>query len=133
MSDAPGPPEPSPGWAARHKKLLASAGVILFLILALVVGGLYYVRSGRLNRYIITQVQTAHGDFGMHAEIASLDISWPVRTVNARDIKLYNQETGQLIATLDAAEIVVEVPDPFALSLRRDVYFKEANLDNLQA
>lgn len=133
MSRTPEPPEPEPGWAARHKRLLTAGGIVLLLILALVLGGLYYIRSGRLNRFILAQVQAALADYGIRAEIGGLDLSWGVRTAKAHEITLYNQQTGQLIATLDNAEIVVEVPNPFALRLRRDIIFKRVDLDNLQA
>src|SRR5436305_2929061 len=133
MSGTPEPPEPTPGWAARHKRLLTAGGIILLLILALVLGGLYYIRSGRLNRFILLQVQTALADYGVRAEIGGLDITWGVRTAKAHDIKLYHEQTEQLIATLDTAEIVVEIPNPFALRLRRDIIFKRVDLDNLQA
>jgi outer membrane protein assembly complex protein YaeT len=133
MSGTPEPPEPTPGWAARHKRLLTAGGIILLLILALVLGGLYYIRSGRLNRFILLQVQTALADYGVRAEIGGLDITWGVRTARAHDIKLYNEQTEQLIATLDTAEIAVEIPNPFALRLRRDIIFKRVDLDNLQA
>src|SRR5436853_373900 len=95
--------------------------------------GLYYIRSGRLNRCILLQVQTALADYGVRAEIGGLDITWGVRTAKAHAIKLYNEQTEQLIATLDTAEIVVEIPNPFALRLRRDIIFKRVDLDNLQA
>jgi outer membrane protein assembly complex protein YaeT len=54
-----------------------------------------------------------------------------VRTAKAHDIRLYNLETGQLIAALDRAELVVELPELFALRLRRDVIFKRVSLENL--
>ncbi|HKP86933.1 MAG TPA: translocation/assembly module TamB domain-containing protein [Blastocatellia bacterium] len=133
MRRTPEPPEPNPTWAARHKKLLISGGVILLLILGLVLGGVYYIRSGRLNRYISGQVQTALADYGMRAEIGELDISWSARRAKANNVKLYNQETGQLIATLDSVGILLDIPAPFALRLRREVIFKRVDLDNLQA
>ncbi len=132
MSGTPEPPEPAPGWAIRHKKLLIAGGVVLLLILALVLGGVYYIRSGRLNRFILTQVRTALTDYGVRAEIGDLDLSWSLRTVKAHDVKLYNQETGQLIASLDNTELVFDIPAPFALRLHRDIYFKRVDLDNLQ-
>src|ERR1044071_3111605 len=98
MSGTPEPPEPAPGWATRHKKLWIAGGIVLLLILGLVLGGVYYIRSGRLNRFILTQVRTALTDYGVRAEIGDLNLSWSLRTVKAHDVKLYNQETGQLIA-----------------------------------
>src|SRR6266480_4282165 len=102
-------------------------------MLVVVVAGLYYIRSGRVNRFILIQVQTALVDYGVRAEIGGLDLSWGVRTAKAHDIKLYNRETGQLLATIDNAELVVEIPNLYALRFRRDIIFKRVAFDNLQA
>src|SRR5688572_28379859 len=120
-------------WAARHKNLLIAAGVALLLILALALGLLYYIRSGRLNQYITGQVQTALAEYGLRAEIGDFELAWGIRTTTARHVKIYNQETGQLIATLDRDEIVVDIPSAYALNLRRQIVFKRIDLKNLQA
>jgi len=133
MSRTPQPQASKKGRPRRRKKLLMLGGIVLILILASVLGGLYYIRSGRLNSFILTQVQSALAEYGVRAEIGGLDLSWGVRTAKAHDIKLYNAETGQLIATVDNVLLVVEIPNPFALSLRRDIIFKRVALDNLQA
>lgn len=132
MSRTPQPPK-APGWPRHRRRLLSAAGILLLLLLAILIGSLYYIRSGKLNRFILTQVQATLVEYGIRAEIGGLDLSWGVRTAKAHDIKLYNQETGQLIAAVDNAELVVEIPNPFALRLRRDIIFKRVSLDNLEA
>src|SRR6266496_3337990 len=104
MSEMKEPTETPRGWAARHKILLSITGGFLLLVLAVVLGGVYYIRSGRLNHYIASQVQTALLDYGVRADIGGLDLSWGIRTAKAHDIKLYNLESGQIIATIDSAE-----------------------------
>lgn len=133
MSRTPQPPASTPGWPRRHKRLLTLAGFILLLIAVVGISALYYIRSGRLNSFILTQVQAALSEYGVRADIGGLDLSWGVRTAKAHDIKLYNLESGDLIAAIDNAELVVEIPDLFALRLRRDIIFKRIALDNLQA
>lgn len=133
MSRTRQPPASPPSWPRRHKRLLTAGGIILLLILVCAVAGLYYIRSGKLNRFILTQVQTTLVEYGVRAEIGGLDLSWGIRTAKAHDIKLYNQETGQLIAAMDNAELVVEIPNPYALRLRRDIIFKRVSLKNLEA
>jgi outer membrane protein assembly complex protein YaeT len=132
MSGTPQPPASIPAWPRRHKRLVTIGSIILLLLLVLAVAALYYIRSGGLNRSILIQVQTALVDYGVRAEIGGLDLSWGVRTAKAHDIKLYNRETGQLIATIDNAELVVEIPNLYALRFRRDIIFKRVALDNLQ-
>src|SRR6185369_5179387 len=126
-------PKSKTGWSRRRKRLLFAAGSILALILIIALAGLFYIRSGKLNSFILTQVQATLVEYGVRAEIGGLDLSWGPRTAKAHDIKLYNQETGQLIAAIDNAELVVEIPNPFALRLRRDIIFKRVSIENLEA
>src|SRR5262252_2918846 len=117
-------------WYARRKRLLW-IGFSAFSILALLVlAGLIYVRTGRLNRYISSQVVEALGAYGLRVEIGNFHISWGVQTAKIGDIKIYNQQTGQLIATVDRAEMKVQVREPFALQLRREIIFKRLDLTN---
>jgi outer membrane protein assembly complex protein YaeT len=102
------------------------------LVVVCVVAGLLYLRSGGLNRLITAQVQSALAEYGLRTEIGGFELSLGARTANIRDIKIYNQQTGQQIATVDRAELVVEVPSPFALRLRREVIFKRLDFENLR-
>src|SRR6476660_5518742 len=111
MSRTPQSPASRPGWPRRHKRLLTLAGIILLLIAVVGISALYYIRSGKVNSFILTQVQAALSEYGVRADIGGLDLSWGVRTAKAHDIKLYNLESGDLIAAIDNAELVVEIPD----------------------
>jgi outer membrane protein assembly complex protein YaeT len=126
-----GTPSTRPHWYRTHKRLLLIGLGSLLLIAFLVVAGLYYIRSGRLNRYIANQVVDALGEYGLRTEIGNFDIAWGIRTAKVRDIKVYNQQTGQLIATLDQAEMVAQILEPYALRLRREIVFKRLDLINL--
>ena len=112
---------------------MIAAGSILLLVLVIVIGAVYFIRSGRLNHFIIVQVQKALADYGVRAEVGGLDVTWGIRTAKAHDIKLYNAQTDQLIATMDDVGIVVEVPHLYALRLKREIIFKTVDVDNLQA
>src|SRR5215813_337919 len=118
-------------WYARRKRLLWIGFGVFSLLALLVLAGLLYVRTGRLNRYISSQVVEALGAYGLRVEIGNFNISWGIQTANIGDIKIYNQQTGQLIATVDQAEMKVEIREPFALQLRREVIFKRLELTNL--
>jgi len=103
------------------------------LILLLALAGYFYIRSGRLNRYMAGQVTEALKEYGLRAEIDKFELTWKLRTATLRDIKLYNQQTGQLIATLDRAEMVTEIHEPYAFRLRREIVFKRLDLSGLKA
>jgi outer membrane protein assembly complex protein YaeT len=113
----------------RYKLLLGAFAFLIIVAVAVVI----YIRSGRLNRYITSQVQDALTQYGIRAEIGDFDIAWGVRTAKLRGVKLYNIQTGQLLATVDRAELVVQIKEPFALRLRREIVFKRLALSNLQA
>jgi outer membrane protein assembly complex protein YaeT len=133
MDQTPEAPSFQPSWTARHKRLLIVGLVVLLIIAGLSFFALFYVRSGRLNRTIVGEVQTALQEYGLRAEVGELELVWGIRTARVHDVKIYNQETNQLVATLDSAELVVEIPNPFALRLRREIIFKRLDLKNLQA
>src|SRR5262249_7845174 len=118
-------------WYARRKRLLWIGFSVISLLALLVLAGLLYVRTGRLNRYISSQVIEALSEYGLRVEIGNFNISWGVQTANIGDIKIYNRQTGQLIATVDQAEMKVQSREPYALQLRRDVIFKRLELTNL--
>ncbi|MGH9763251.1 MAG: hypothetical protein ACREDR_44305, partial [Blastocatellia bacterium] len=125
------PPPTRRSWPRRHKRLVI---VVSSLVLALLIGfvaALWYIRSGRLDKLIATQIQQALADYGVRSEIGGFEIVWGVRTARIRDLKLYNQQTGQLIASIDHAEMAVEIPSPFALRLQRTIIFKRLDLANL--
>jgi outer membrane protein assembly complex protein YaeT len=133
MDQTPEAPSTQPSWTARHKRLLIVGLVVLLLFAGLSFFAIFYVRSGRLDRTIVSEVQTALKEYGLRAEVGNLELVWGLRTARVHDVKIYNQETNQLIATLDSAELVVEIPNPFALRLRREIIFKRLDLKNLQA
>jgi outer membrane protein insertion porin family len=133
MDQTPETPVSKRRWTRRRKGLLISGLVVLLLILVAVGVAVFYVRSGRINSRIVSEVQVALAGYGLRAEVGGLDIAWGLRTGKVRDVKIYNAQTDQLIATVDQAELVLEIPNPFALRLQREVIFKTLHLDNLQA
>src|SRR5262249_1578414 len=118
-------------WYARRKLLLWIGFSAFSLLALLILAGLLYVRTGRLNRYISSQVIEALGAYGLRVEIGNFNISWGIQTADIGDIKIYNQQTGQLIATVGQAEMKVQIREPYALQLRREVIFKRLELTNL--
>jgi outer membrane protein insertion porin family len=131
MDQTPGTTPVRPLWYVRRKRLLVIILVIFSLVAILALAGYFYIRSGKLNRYIANQVVTALEEYGLRTEIGKFEIAWGVRTARVRDVKIYNQTTGQLIATLGAAEMVAEIREPLALRLRREIVFKRLDLDHL--
>jgi outer membrane protein assembly complex protein YaeT len=131
MDQTQGTPPIRPHWYARHKRILLIGLGFLLLITFLVLAGIYSIISGKLNRYLANQVADALGEYGLRAEIGKFEIAWRSQTVKIGDTKVYNQQTGQLIASVDMAEMAVQILDPYALRLRREIAFKRLDLSNL--
>ena len=109
---------------------LTVGGFILLAVLAIFIWN--YYRSGKFNRYVATEIEAALKEYGVRAEVGGFEIGSGIRTATLRDLKFYNQQTGQLIATLERAKIELAIVDPFALQLRRTVIFKRLDLDGLE-
>ncbi|HKQ89161.1 MAG TPA: translocation/assembly module TamB domain-containing protein [Blastocatellia bacterium] len=118
-------------WYARRKRLLWIGLSVFSLLVLITLAGLLYVRTGRLNRYISSQVVEALSEYGLRVEIGNFNITWSFQTAKIGDIKIYNQQTGQLIATIEQAEMKVQIREPFALRLRREVIFERLELTSL--
>src|SRR5262245_65418297 len=115
MDQTHGTPPIRPHWYDRHKRILLIVLGLLFLITFLLLAGLYIVISGKLNRYIANQVVETLGEYGLRTEIGDFEIAWRRGIAKISDAKVYNQQTGQLIATIEQAEMSARIPDLYAL------------------
>src|SRR4051794_36994283 len=134
-SSSPETPESVPArqrWVVRHRRFTAAGLGLVALALVLAVAVSIFVWTGGVDRYIAREVVVALAQYGVRTEIGHLEFSFGVRTAKLRDVKLYNAETGALIATVDRAELVVETPGLYAPSFERQVVLKTLDLTNLQ-
>ena len=116
----------------RLKPIIVMLVVLLAVGLAFGLYARYWVRSGRLDQYIAGEVKTALADYGLRADIGKFETSWTPRTIRASNVAIYNRQTNQLIASVKQAEMVAEIPQPYALSLRRQIIFKRLDLSGAQ-
>ena len=103
----------------------------IVLLAAVFLFGWYYYRSGKVNVYVARQIETALKEYGVRAEIGGFEIGRGIRSATLRDVKFYNQATGQLIGSLDRAVVELKITDLYALNLRRNVVFQRLEVDNL--
>ncbi|HSE39026.1 MAG TPA: hypothetical protein VLG74_17115, partial [Blastocatellia bacterium] len=71
-----------------RRKLLIGAISFLALVLLLITGLFIYIRSGRLDNYLRSQVVEALADVGVAAEIGSAHLDLGGYRVTLNDIKL---------------------------------------------
>jgi len=127
-SALPTPPKPRSYWLKRF--IIAFVCVIL-LIAMTAIGALVYLRSERFNRYVAGEIKAKLSEFGLRAEIGSFGLSWDTQTARLRDLKIYNQRTGQLLVTVERAETQVEVRDLYAPKLSREIAIKKIDVEGV--
>ncbi len=123
------PPRPRTSLFRRWYFWVALSGIII--VTAIIVGGWMYYRSGKVNQYVASQIETALQEYGVRAEVGGFEIGRGIRSATLRKMKFYNQATGQLIGTVERAVIELSITDLYALNLRRNVVFQRLELDNL--
>ncbi len=115
----------------RIKYLLIAIASAILLMATMAISGWYYIRSENFNRYIAGEIKSKLREFGARVEIGSLGISWDTQTARFRDLKIYNDRTGQLVATINNASTLIEIPDPFALQMSRRVVIKKIEVEGV--
>ena len=105
--------------------LVAVAAVVA---LAFILFVLY--RSGRIDRIIAGQIIGTLAEYNIRAEIGSFTAQLGPRTVEIRDLKLYNAVTGAQIGNISRIVATVRVEDMWALSLRRNVNLEDLKVEH---
>ena len=96
--------EVSPNRRSRwFKRSLITIVCVILLAALIAIGLLIYLRSEKFNRYIAGEIKAKLSEFGLRAEIGSFGVGWDTQTARLRDLKIYNQQTGQLVATVERA------------------------------
>ncbi|MGE0131680.1 MAG: translocation/assembly module TamB domain-containing protein [Blastocatellales bacterium] len=122
------PPNPRP---RRFKYLFIAIAGAALLITILALGGWIYIRSENFNRYVAGEIKATLREYGLRAEIGSFGISWDTQTARLRDLKIYNEQTGQLVATVKSADTRAEVRDLYALKLSREIVIKNIEVEGV--
>jgi len=94
-----------------RRKLLIGALSFLGLIVILAIAVFWYIRSGRLDLYLQSQIIEALSDYGIRASIGSTNLDLRGNKVTIRDLKLFagdaEKEFG-IVDELTAKGIVFE-------------------------
>ncbi|MBO0725656.1 MAG: hypothetical protein J2P52_08660, partial [Blastocatellia bacterium] len=108
----------------------SALGLIALAIIAILIGRLY-IRSERFNRFLSIELEKTLEVYGLRAEAERVEPEFGASAVTLRNLKLFNQRTGQLIATIGRAKVSITIHDPFALRLRREIVFDKLELDGV--
>ncbi len=84
-----------------RRKLFIGAISLVSLILLLLLGVVFYIRSGRLDRFLKEQVVEALADVGIAAEIGKVQLDIRGYRVTLEDIKLSAADGKNRFGTID--------------------------------
>src|SRR5262245_50660211 len=127
----PTPQERTPSETKRPRWLKRIAISLICLILLAGFASItlwFYLRSDSFNRYVADRVKAKLLEFGLRGEIGDFGISLDAHAARMKDLKIYNQQSGQLIATVKSLEITLKIRDLYALKLSREVALEELSL-----
>ncbi|MDX2033720.1 MAG: translocation/assembly module TamB domain-containing protein [Blastocatellia bacterium] len=114
------------------RRILVSILILAALLGMAVVGVRLYLRSESFNRYLSAQIQEKLTEYGIRSEIGGFAFAWSSQTARLKDLKLYNERTGQPLVTLREAEIECEIRDLWAARLSREIAVKAVRLAGLE-
>lgn len=117
----------------RWRKKIALAVACLAVIAGLtIVGGLMWMRSEKFNSYVAGEIKKKLTEFGLRGEMDNFGFSWDAETARLKDLKVYNQQTGQLIASVKNVEVRLHILDMYALKFSREIVINNVNLDGAE-
>ncbi|MDQ3818411.1 MAG: hypothetical protein M3362_12155, partial [Acidobacteriota bacterium] len=119
-------------WLTRRNALLATLGIFALLVLLVLVVMVAY-RLGYIDRYIAGQIKDTLAQYGIRADIKFFETKFGPRTVEMRDIELYDQKSGERLGKIDRILATVRIDDLYAVSLHRDVKLQDLQVDGLEA
>jgi len=92
----------------------------------------FWLRSENFNRFVAEQIKNKLAESGLRGEIGSFGFSWNSQTARLKDFKIYNRQTGQLIASVQDIELEMEILDLYALKLSREISLDKLNVDGAE-
>ncbi|HMX29791.1 MAG TPA: hypothetical protein PKC13_29670, partial [Blastocatellia bacterium] len=118
-----------PRW--RKRFLIALLGLFLLGGIAGISAWLW-LRSEKFNQFVAGEIKAKLLEFGLRGEIGSFGFAWDTQTARLKDLKIYNQQTNQLLATVGSLEVQTEIRDLYALKLNREVTLKKLSLNGVE-
>lgn len=133
-ADRPEPLTPQ-GWrrrlVTRRNAFIATLAIAVGIVALILIGILSY-RLGYVDRYVAGQIKTTLAEYGIRAEIKEFHTAFGPRTVEMRDIELYDSQTGEHLGKINRMLATVRIEDLYALNLRRNVNLEALEIDGLE-
>src|SRR3982751_1225127 len=81
-------------WLTRRNAFIATLAIAA-LVVALILLGILSYRLGYVDRYVANQIKQTLAEYGIRAEIKEFHTAFGPRTVEMRDIELYDAQTNE--------------------------------------
>jgi translocation and assembly module TamB len=118
-------------WLTRRNAFIATIAIAA-LIVALILIGILSYKLGYVDRYVANQIKNTLAEYGIRAEIKEFHTAFGPRTVEMRDIELYDAQTGEHLGKINRMLATVRIEDLYALNLRRNVNLESLEIDGLE-
>ncbi|MBV9211943.1 MAG: hypothetical protein JOZ52_14975, partial [Acidobacteria bacterium] len=130
-------PEPSTPQGRRRRFLtrrnaFIATLAIAVIIVALIMLVLFAYKLGYVDRYVAGQIKNTLAEYGIRAEIKHFETKFSPRTVEMREIELYDMQTGAPLGKINRMLATVRIEDLYALNLRRNVNLESLEIDGLE-
>lgn len=119
-------------YLTRRNAFLATLAIGVLLVgLALVL--LLAYKLGYIDRYVAGQIKDTLAQYGIRAEIKEFHTAFGPRTVEMRDIELYDAQTGAHLGKVGRLLATVRIEDLYSIKFQRNVNLEKLEIDNLEA
>ena len=118
-------------WLTRRNAFIATLSIAA-IIVVLILGAILVYKLGYVDRYVANQIKATLAEYGIRAEIREFHTALGPRTVEMRDIELYDAQTGEPLGKIGRMLATVRVEDMYALNLNRNINLESLEVDNLE-
>src|SRR5918912_383907 len=115
----------------RRNAFIATLATFALFVL-LVLTAIIAYRLGYIDRYIAGQIKSTLAQYGIRAELKFFETKFGPRTVEMRDVELYDQKSGEKLGKIDRILATVRIDDLYAISLNRNVKLQDLKVDGLE-
>lgn len=115
----------------RRNAFIATLGIAVIVVAAILIAVLAY-KLGYIDRYVARQIKNTLAEYGIRAEINNFETKFSPRTVEMRDVELYDMQTGARLGKISRMLATVRIADLYALNLRRNVNLESLGIDGLE-
>src|SRR5215212_11583753 len=120
------------GWrrVVNRRTAMWTSLVAVTAVIALAFIAFMLYRTGQVDKFVARQIIDTLAKYNIRAEVGAFTSKLGPRTVEIRDLKLYNAVTGAPIGNVERVVAVVRVEDLYALNLRRNVNLEKLTVDH---